>query len=165
MLDRVTELEPGVAIEAIKCWSLSDDVFADHFPGFPIVPGVFHIESMAQSLGLLVERSYNGAFPETDHAVHAVLSVVHKAKFRRLVIPGDQMRIRGELLTLEPQFARGAGTITVDGEECARADLSFFILDSRKLPDNDLAEQREQVVRILTKGKELAQQVSEWKKE
>ncbi len=65
MVDRVTSMEVGNTIEGIKCWSITDEYFNEHFPGFPVVPGVLVTESMAQLLGTLVEKSYDEKFPVT----------------------------------------------------------------------------------------------------
>ncbi len=62
LLDRISKINIGKCIEGIKCWSLSDEIFEDHFPGFPIVPGVFQIETMAQLLGILIEKKLPESF-------------------------------------------------------------------------------------------------------
>ena len=92
LIDRITKMDLGKSIEGTKCWSLTDEFFNDHFPGFPLVPGVLILESMAQLLGTLVEKSHLAEFADKN-GVYAVLSIARKVKFKRFIIPGDQMRM------------------------------------------------------------------------
>jgi 3-hydroxyacyl-[acyl-carrier-protein] dehydratase len=143
LIDRVLSLEPGKTIEGIKCWSLSDEVFNEHFPGFPVVPGVFLIESMAQLMGVLIEESYKVEFKQEER-VYPILSIVHKAKFRDVVRPGDKCHITGELRSLDYNRSTGALKIFVDDELMADAELSFTILKKEDLPPNDFFKKREE---------------------
>lgn len=143
LIDRIEEVVPNERATAIKCWSLSDDVFAEHFPGFPIVPGVLQIESMAQLMGILIEQSYKIAFPEAGRA-YPILSIVQKAKFREPVIPGDQCFVSVNLTSLDTMRAAGTAEIVVDGKLKAQADLSFTIMDGNKIPHNPFIEQRDE---------------------
>lgn len=143
LLDRLEHLEPNKTAKAIKCWSLSDDVFAEHFPGFPIVPGVYLIESMAQLMGILIEHSFHESYPESGRA-YPILSIVQKAKFREPIIPGDQCKVEVQLLSLDYMRASGQGKIYVDGILKAEADLSFTILEEGKATKNPYIGQRDE---------------------
>ena len=156
LLDRVTKITPGESIEGLKCWSLSEDVFTDHFPGIPIVPGVYIIESMAQLLGVLLERSYPEAFTDDEEGVYAILSIVHKAKFRRFTIPGDRMELFGKIGTLDRRIANGTVMAKVDGELRAKADLSFVLIAKSQSLNPLLRQQRENYYHFLHNGVTIA---------
>lgn len=143
LIDRLESIEPNVSAKGIKCWSLSDDMFAEHFPGFPIVPGVLQIESIAQLMGILIEQSYKESFPNAGRA-YPILSIVQKAKFREPVIPGDQCFVTVKLTSLDTMRAAGTGQILVDGVLKAEADLSFTILDGNNIPHNPYIDQRDE---------------------
>jgi 3-hydroxymyristoyl/3-hydroxydecanoyl-(acyl carrier protein) dehydratase len=143
LIDRLESIEPNVSAKGIKCWSLSDDMFAEHFPGFPIVPGVLQIESIAQLMGILIEQSYKESFPNAGRA-YPILSIVQKAKFREPVIPGDQCFVTVKLTSLDTMRAAGTGQILVDGVLKAEADLSFTIMDGNNIPHNPYIDQRDE---------------------
>jgi 3-hydroxyacyl-[acyl-carrier-protein] dehydratase len=143
LVDRLTSLEVGKRVEGYKCWSLADDVFDEHFPGTPIVPGVLLVESMAQMVGFLLHRSYVHEFGD-DAYVGAILSIIHKAKFRRLVEPGDRVDMDGELLAMDRTRASCRVRASVRGEERATADLSFVwhVRQPEELPPELLMQRR-----------------------
>lgn len=143
LIDRIEEIQPNVSAKGIKCWSLSDDVFAEHFPGFPIVPGVLQIESMAQLMGILIEQSYSVSFPEAGRA-YPLLSIVQKAKFREPIIPGDQCIVVAKLTSLDTMRATGNAEIFVDGKLRAQSELSFTIMDGNQIPHNPFIAQRDE---------------------
>ena len=95
MIDRVLELQPGKTITAIKNITVNEPQFTGHFPREPIMPGVLMIEAMAQAAGLLVFKSDD--IQIADGATY-YLAGVDKARFKRPVVPGDQLRIEVELL-------------------------------------------------------------------
>lgn len=150
LLDRVTFLETNVAIEGIKAWSLDNPIFLDHFPGTPIVPGVLLTESMAQLLGLLIEKSYYDQFGDSS-PVYPVLSIIQKAKFRTLVRPGDQTKLRAELGSLDKQRAVGKITVKVDDQLVAESTLCFSIGTSDDIPYTSFMQRREEYLHILFK--------------
>lgn len=142
LVDRITELNHGASISGIKCWTITDEIFADHFPGLPMVPGVLLIESCAQLLGILIEESYLREHPG-EAGVHVILSIVHKAKFRLPVYPGDRCELLGTLRTLDLNRATGAAKVLVDGEVAAEVDVSFTMLQKNRLPDNPFLQRRD----------------------
>ena len=95
LIDRVVEIVPGESLTAIKNISVNEPQFNGHFPGNPIMPGVYMIEAMAQASGILVFRTQD-IEPDENHTYH--LAGVDKARFKRPVVPGDQLRIEIKLL-------------------------------------------------------------------
>ena len=148
LLDKITKFEIGKTAEGVKCWSLSDDIFNEHFPGYPVVPGVLLIESMAQLLGILIERSRLVEFPDTK-GVFVILSIVHKAKFRKIIIPGDKCILKATLKSLDINRGTGSATVKVGDKLMAEAELSFVIGSRSELPDNKFIDRREEYINIL----------------
>ena len=97
MIDRITRWEVGVAAEAVKAVTLSEDFFDDHFPRRPVMPGVLIIEGMAQLAGLLLEASLKERLALN---AKAVLTILEKATFREMVRPGDLLTYQAEILAL-----------------------------------------------------------------
>ena len=97
LIDRITLWEIGVAAEAVKNIALSEDFFSDHFPQRPVMPGVLILEGMAQLSGLLLEASLQ---QKHVRSAKALLTVLEKTTFRVLVRPGDQLRYRAEVISV-----------------------------------------------------------------
>ena len=97
LIDRITHWEVGVAAEATKNVALSEDFFDDHFPRRPVMPGVLMLEGMAQLSGLLLEASLQAKHAKS---AKAVLTVLEKTKFRAMVRPGDVLRYRAEVMSV-----------------------------------------------------------------
>ncbi len=120
MLDRVTQLEAGKRIVALKNVSANEPYFQGHFPQRPIMPGVLILEAMAQAAGILVFRS-QGTKPDKD-SVYYYVGIDH-ARFKKPVVPGDQLEIE---VILERQL-RGIGKFLckarVAGELVAEATI------------------------------------------
>jgi 3-hydroxyacyl-[acyl-carrier-protein] dehydratase len=88
-VDRIVELQPGASIETLKSVAASEDYFADHFPGFPVMPGALVLESMVQSAALMLGAA-------DGFAAEPRLAAVRRAAFRRMVRPGDRLTVRCE---------------------------------------------------------------------
>jgi len=153
LIDRITKIELNKSIEGIKAWSLDNPIFLDHFPGQPIVPGVLLTESMAQLLGVLIEKSYYKKFGN-DHAIYSILSIIQKAKFRKMVTPGDQTHLKASLTVLDSNRAVGNVEVYVEGELHAQATLSFFIANHSMVKHNKYLERREEYLHIILKDVE-----------
>lgn len=125
LVDRIRHMSLGQSIEAVKCWTLSEEYFSEHFPSFPVVPGVLLTESMAQALGLLLEKSHFAQYGAKHGEVFAILSIIQKAKFKGFVRPGDQSILKGALQSLDPASGSGRVELFVDGEKRAEAELVF----------------------------------------
>lgn len=124
LVDRVLEIEPKKRIVAIKNVTVNEPIFAGHFPGRPVFPGVLLIEGMAQAGGLLLLQDI------PDRAKKLIyFAGIEDAKFRRPVVPGDQVRYELEVLRLRSTFSKLAGRVTVDGQLCAEAVISSAMVD------------------------------------
>lgn len=124
LVDRVLEMEPKKRIVAVKNVTISEPVFLGHFPGRPVLPGVFLIEGMAQAGGLLLLHD----MPERENKL-LLFAGIEEAKFRRPVVPGDQVRYEVEVLRLRSTFCKVAGKALVDGELAAEAVLSTAMVN------------------------------------
>ena len=120
LIDRVVDLERKKRIVAIKNVSINEPFFIGHFPGAPIMPGVLIVEAIAQAGGALLLTEV----PERDEKL-IVFTGIEKAKFRRQVVPGDQVRIEVDVLAWREGSGRKAvrmqGNAYVDGKRAAEA--------------------------------------------
>ncbi len=124
LVDRVLEIEPRRRLVAIKGVTINEPYFIGHFPGQPVVPGVLLIEGLAQAGGLLVLHD----LPDREHKLLYFTSI-DSARFRRPVVPGDQVRYEIEVLRLRANYARLSGRVTVDGQLAAEAVISSATVD------------------------------------
>src|SRR5271168_5226726 len=109
LVDAILELEPE-RIVGIKNVTVNEPFFVGHFPDFPVMPGVLILEAMAQVAGVLVLKS----IPDRKSKL-VLLASVEQAKFRRPVLPGDQLRIEMKVSKRKATIAKMYGTATVDG--------------------------------------------------
>jgi 3-hydroxyacyl-[acyl-carrier-protein] dehydratase len=122
LLDRITKLAPPELARGVKCVSLSDDVFADHFPGHPILPGALIVEALANLGGVLLEATLR---EQGQGGLHALLVGIERAKFRRQVRPGDRLELEAHGLRASEDGGQIRGTASVDGQLAAECELSF----------------------------------------
>jgi 3-hydroxyacyl-[acyl-carrier-protein] dehydratase len=128
LVDEIIDLVPGTSIHGVKTLGADEDVFRDHFPGFPVVPGVLLTEMMAQTAGKCLDAE------DTDRG-KAMLVQVRKASFRRWVRPDERADIHAEVTSSAPQHASAQCRVAVGGEEVARAELLFsFVPRSQFAP-------------------------------
>jgi 3-hydroxymyristoyl/3-hydroxydecanoyl-(acyl carrier protein) dehydratase len=122
LLDRITELSPPEVARGVKCVSLSDDVFADHFPGVPVMPGALILEGMAQLAGVLLEACMR---ERGRHDLHALLTMADRAKFRRVVRPGDRLELEARMERVTEDGGQAQAWARCEGAVVAEAQLSF----------------------------------------
>ena len=119
LVDRVTEVEPGVGLSAIKNVTVNEPFFQGHFPGQPIMPGVLILEAMAQATGLL---AFSGLIDPSESRLYMLVGI-DKARFRGQVVPGDQLKLQVSL----KRNVRGIGMFDckalVDDEVVAEAQM------------------------------------------
>lgn len=118
LVDRVLEIEPGKRIKAIKNVTANEPHFTGHFPGAPIMPGVLILESMAQCGALMFLQE----LPDRDTKLF-LFGGVDKARFRKPVVPGDQLVIEVECIQRRSNSARVRGVAKVDGVVVAEAEI------------------------------------------
>src|SRR5579871_2246881 len=117
LVDRIEELE-AERVVGIKNVTVNEPFFVGHFPDIPVMPGVLIIEAMAQVAGILVLNS----IPERKTKL-VLLAAVNEAKFRRPVVPGDQLRIEMKVLKRKATIAKMNGVATVNGLVVAEAEM------------------------------------------
>jgi 3-hydroxyacyl-[acyl-carrier-protein] dehydratase len=121
MVDRVVELTPGERAVGIKQVTANEPQFTGHFPGRPIMPGVLMVEALAQTAGVAVMTldEYRGKL--------GLFAGIDECRFRRMVVPGDTLRLEVTVEKLRGMFGRVKGVATVDGEVAVEAVLSIII--------------------------------------
>jgi 3-hydroxyacyl-[acyl-carrier-protein] dehydratase len=132
MVDGILEVERLKRIVGIKNVTATESHFQGHFPGKPVMPGVLIIESMAQTGGLLLLLE----IPDRDNKLLYFVAV-DGARFRRPVVPGDQLRLEIDVLSWRGDFCKLAGKALVDGQLAAEATLMCKMIDREPVPKPD----------------------------
>lgn len=122
LVDRIIEVEPRKRCVGIKNVSMNEPHFQGHYPGMPIMPGVLILEAMAQTgaVILLSDPELQGLIP--------LIGGMNDVKFRRQVVPGDQLRMEIDLLKLKGTIGKMQGIATVEGQTVAEMELIFKLV-------------------------------------
>src|SRR5206468_564516 len=124
-IDRFLAFERGKSARAVKNLSLAEDHFADHFPGYPVMPAALILEGLAQTGGILVGEA--NQFQEK-----VILAKVPRAVFHREMFAGEQLVYEAEILHMRPEGAAVAGRVLVAGEVTAEVEIFFAHLDQNR---------------------------------
>ncbi len=131
LVDRVLEIKPGKSIVAIKNVTANESFFEGHFPDVKIMPGVLIIEAVAQAGGILLYHSLPDPMTKL-----VVLSKIQSAKFRRIVVPGDQLRLEVEFIKLRPRVGHVRGRALVGDEIAAEGEIYASVLNLEDLNEH-----------------------------
>lgn len=127
LIDRVLEMESRKRIVAIKNVTANEPQFTGHFPDFPIMPGVMTIEAMAQAGGALLLTE----IPDRDSKL-MVFTGIDNARFRKQIVPGDQLRIEVTVLNWRSSVVKMQGVCTVDGKVAADAVITCMLVPRQR---------------------------------
>lgn len=134
LIDRIIEFEPTKRVVAIKNVTINEPFFQGHFPGYPIMPGVLVIEAMAQAGGIIMLAE----IPDREKKL-IVFTGIERAKFRRPVTPGDQLRIEVEVLSFKTRAGRIEGRALVNGKVACQATLTCQVVPRVREPHSAAA--------------------------
>ncbi len=122
LVDRIIELQPGVSAKGLKNVTMNEPFFQGHFPGQPIMPGVLIIEAMAQVAGVM-------AFRSGMEGGSVYFMSIDNAKFRRPIVPGDQVIMDIKVLKQRGNVWKFSGSATVDGKLVSEAEFTAMVTD------------------------------------
>jgi 3-hydroxyacyl-[acyl-carrier-protein] dehydratase len=128
LIDRVLEYEEGKSLVALKNVTYNEAFFQGHFPGLKVMPGVLLVEAVAQAGGILLYLS----IPDPEKKL-VFLSKIDRAKFRKPVVPGDQVRLEVEILKMKAKFCHVRGKALVDGDIVVEGEVMASLMDIEDL--------------------------------
>jgi 3-hydroxyacyl-[acyl-carrier-protein] dehydratase len=121
LVDRVTELIPGKSAKGYKNVTINEPFFQGHFPGRPIMPGVLILEALAQLGAVILLGS------EENKGRLALFTGIDKVRFRRQLVPGDQLQLEAELIRMRRLMGKAAVRALVDDEPAAEGEIMFAL--------------------------------------
>jgi 3-hydroxyacyl-[acyl-carrier-protein] dehydratase len=128
LVDRIVEYDPAASrIVGIKGVTATEWFFQGHFPGLPVMPGVIQVEALAQTMAVYVAKQ-----PGFGDRI-GLFGGIDECRFKRVVAPGDTLRLEVTMEKLGRRFGRGRGVASVDGEVACEATLTFIIPDASVL--------------------------------
>ena len=124
LVDRIVEVVPGQRSVGIKNVTINEPFFQGHYPGLPIMPGVLIVEAMAQAGAVIIlsDENFKGMIP--------VIGAIDEVRFRRQVVPGDQLRMEVDLLKIKGVVGKIKGVATVDGQVAAEMEMTFKLVSA-----------------------------------
>lgn len=123
LVDRILEYEKTKSIVGLKNVTMNEQFFQGHFPGRPVMPGVLIVEALAQAGGVLIMQEFDNV---EDYVIFFM--TVDKVKFRKPVVPGDQIRLEVEVEYFRRKVCRLKGTAKVDGQVVASCNFSSMLV-------------------------------------
>jgi 3-hydroxyacyl-[acyl-carrier-protein] dehydratase len=129
LVDRILELVPRKRVVALKNVTFNEPYFEGHFPGAPVMPGVLIVEALAQAGAVLLLHD----MPDRE-AKLVYFTGIDGARFRRIVVPGDQLRLVVEVLNLRSKSCKMRATAEVDGQLAAQAEILSALVDREPAP-------------------------------
>ena len=123
LVDRILEMEPKKKIVGLKNVTINEEFFQGHFPGRPVMPGVMIVEAMAQTGGVLIMQEFENI---QDYVIFFMS--IDKVKFRRPVVPGDQLRMEATVTYFKKKICKLRGEAFVDGQLVAEAEFSSILV-------------------------------------
>jgi 3-hydroxymyristoyl/3-hydroxydecanoyl-(acyl carrier protein) dehydratase len=146
LIDRITSLKPPEVATGLKCVSLAEDYFADHFPGIPVMPGALQLEGLAQLGGTLLEATLR---ERGQGHLSALLTMIDRAKFRTPVRPGDRLELECRVLHVNDDGGRVQATGRVEGKVVTEAEITFAFV---AVNNERLLKSRREYLNILLTG-------------
>ena len=124
LIDRIDEVKPGEFVNAIKNVTINEPYFQGHFPGQPVMPGVLSLESIAQTTAFLMLYELDDPLKK-----NMFISGVDGVRFRRLIVPGDQLHINIRLKSKKLTLYKFEGTIKIDNQLAVQAIITSNLVD------------------------------------
>ncbi|WP_456364014.1 3-hydroxyacyl-ACP dehydratase FabZ [Priestia aryabhattai] len=121
LVDRIVELEEGQRAVGIKNVTANEEFFNGHFPDYPVMPGVLIVEALAQICGVIMLKK------EENAGKLGLFAGIDNCRFKKQVVPGDQLRLEVEITKARGSIAKATATATVDGEIACQADVTFAL--------------------------------------